>query len=50
MTTAELALDRLADDRSSLPIAVEAAGRAALLELDFGDLGQASQDGGTDGR
>jgi hypothetical protein len=49
-TTAELALDRSADDRSSLPIAVEAAGRAALPALDFGELGQASQGGGTDGR
>jgi len=34
MTTAELALDRSADGGSSLPIAVEAVGRAALLALD----------------
>jgi hypothetical protein len=57
MTTAELALDRSAVDRSSLPIAIEAVARTALLALDFGarvnrglDAGDAHPGGGTDGR
>jgi hypothetical protein len=43
MKIAESALDRSANEWSSLPIAI---GRAALRPLDFRELGQAGQGGG----